>query len=56
MRVPAWLARLMLGKLADTLLLSSIRPVPKVLIESRFEFKYSNLEGALRNILTGQNQ
>lgn len=54
MRVPGWLARGMLGKLADSLLLSSIRAVPKVLVESGFVFNFPQPEGALRNILLDQ--
>ena len=49
--LPAFMARLVLGEMADELLLSSIHVKPKVLSESGYEFKYADLEGALRHLL-----
>jgi uncharacterized protein (TIGR01777 family) len=49
--VPAPAARLALGKMADELLLASIRVEPRALLESGFEFDQPELEGALRHAL-----
>jgi uncharacterized protein len=49
--VPAVGARLAFGKMADELLLASIRVEPKALLESGFEFQQPRLEGALRRAL-----
>lgn len=51
MPLPAFAARLMLGEMADALLLASARIVPRRLIESGFRFSYPELEGALRHVL-----
>jgi uncharacterized protein len=49
--VPAPAARLMLGELADELLLASARMQPAKLEETGYEFRYPELEGALRHLL-----
>jgi len=49
--IPAPVARIMLGKLADALLLSSIRAEPGVLLDSGFVFDYPELKQALTEIL-----
>lgn len=49
--LPAWLARLALGEMADELLLASIRAKPARLVETGYEFAYPELEGALRHLL-----
>ena len=51
LRLPAALAHLMLGEMADDLLLASIRAVPKKLQKSGFAFQYPDLRSALRHIL-----
>lgn len=48
---PAPLLRLLLGQMADELLLASCRAVPSRLLEHGFEFRYSELEPALRRLL-----
>jgi uncharacterized protein (TIGR01777 family) len=48
---PAFGLRLMLGEMADALLLSSQRVVPQKLLDSRFSFRYAELEAALRRAL-----
>ena len=50
--VPAFAARLAFGEMADATLLSSQRAEPARLKESGFVFKYPDLEGALRHVLT----
>lgn len=45
--VPAWLLRLVLGEMADELLLSSARVVPKKLIEAGFQFDQTTITDAL---------
>lgn len=46
--VPALALRLLLGEMADALLLSSVRAVPKKLQNSGFTFSYPNLYEALQ--------
>ena len=49
--VPAFVLRLTLGEMADKLILSGQRALPKRLLEAGFKFKYDNVEGALSAIL-----
>jgi uncharacterized protein (TIGR01777 family) len=49
--LPAFVARLALGEMADELLLSSARVVPQKLEVSRYRFKHAILEEALRDLL-----
>jgi uncharacterized protein (TIGR01777 family) len=49
--VPAVAARLLLGEMADALLLSSARVLPRKLEASGYEFRYAALEHALRHLL-----
>jgi uncharacterized protein (TIGR01777 family) len=49
--LPAFMARLMLGEMADALLLSSQRVEPTKLLASGFTFRHTNLEETLRRIL-----
>jgi uncharacterized protein (TIGR01777 family) len=49
--LPAPAARLMLGEVADALLLASQRIEPAKLKETGYEFRYPELEGALRHLL-----
>jgi uncharacterized protein (TIGR01777 family) len=46
--MPAFAARLAFGEMADEMLLSSQYVVPKRLNDAGYEFKYPELEGALR--------
>jgi uncharacterized protein len=48
---PAFGVRLVLGELADALILNGQRAVPKRLLERGFKFKYATLEAALRDVL-----
>jgi len=52
--LPGFAARLALGEMADDLLLSSARIEPARLSASGYQFKHSELEGALRELL-GKN-
>jgi uncharacterized protein len=45
---PAFALRLILGEMADALVLSSQRVVPEKLTQHRFQFQYADLESALR--------
>ena len=47
--IPAFAARILLGEMADELLLASARVVPTALKKSGFEFQYPNLEDALKH-------
>jgi uncharacterized protein (TIGR01777 family) len=53
--VPAWMMRLMLGEMADELLLASTRVEPVKLVASGYQFRHPDLEGALRHAL-GRDQ
>ncbi len=48
---PAFALRLMLGEMADALLLSSQRVVPQKLMDARFSFRFTELESALKRAL-----
>jgi hypothetical protein len=49
--VPKFAARMAFGEVADALLLSSARVEPLRLKEAGYQFKYPQLEGALRHVL-----
>jgi len=49
--LPAFVARLAFGEMADALLLASTRVVPERLLASGYAFRYPELEGALRHLL-----
>jgi uncharacterized protein (TIGR01777 family) len=49
--LPAFAARILLGKMADELLLSGQRVVPERLSSAGFIFAHPQLEGALRHVL-----
>lgn len=57
---PAWLAlpsfaaRIAFGRMADEMLLSSIKAVPARLAETGFKFSFPTLDGALRTALGKQ--
>jgi uncharacterized protein (TIGR01777 family) len=48
---PALALRLVLGEMADALLLSSTKVEPKVLKDTNYEFSFAGLESALRHML-----
>lgn len=48
-RVPASLLRLLLGEMAQEMLLTSTRAVPKKLLETGYKFRHPEFEGALRH-------
>jgi uncharacterized protein (TIGR01777 family) len=54
MPAPAFALRLMLGEMADSLLLTGQRVVPAKATQSGFTFKYAQLDDALRAIFTRQ--
>lgn len=49
---PAFALKLVLGEMADELLLTSIRAHPKKLIEAGFEFQFPELKTALKEVLS----
>jgi hypothetical protein len=53
-RIPAFMARLLLGQMADEMLLSSTRVTPKVLLESGYKFSDQSLDAVLRNYIEGK--
>ena len=50
--MPAFVAKIMLGEMAESLLLASTRVSSQKLIESGYKFQHRELEGALRHLLT----
>ncbi len=51
--VPAGVLRFLLGEMADELLLTNLRVLPKLLGETGFNFKHAELEHTLRQLLSG---
>ena len=49
--LPAVAARLLFGEMADALLLSSTRVTPKRLLHAGFQFRFRELDAALRHVL-----
>jgi len=49
--LPAFAARLVMGEMAENLLLASTRVEPARLLASGYEFRFPQLEGALRHVL-----
>jgi uncharacterized protein (TIGR01777 family) len=49
--MPAFAARLVLGEMADEMLLASTRVAPRVLLQAGFAFRFPRLETALRSAL-----
>lgn len=50
-RMPAFMARLVLGEMADELLLSSTRATPRKLIDAGYKFRHSELKEAFEYLL-----
>jgi len=50
--MPAFVARLALGEMADEMLLAGARVEPRALSAARFEFAHAQLEPALRHLLS----
>jgi uncharacterized protein (TIGR01777 family) len=50
-RVPSFVLRIVLGEMADALVLGGQKAVPKKLMESGFEFKFGRLQDALKSIV-----
>lgn len=50
--VPAFVLRLLLGEMADALLLSSQRVEPRRLLDTGFTFRFPDFELALRQLLS----
>ncbi len=51
MPMPAFVARLAFGEMANDLLLASTKVAPKKLLESGYSFQYTELENAIKHIL-----
>ncbi|MHC4744536.1 MAG: TIGR01777 family oxidoreductase [Planctomycetota bacterium] len=49
--LPACLLKVLMGLMAQELLLSSLRVLPKRLLQAGYEFKYADSESALKNII-----
>ncbi len=53
--LPAFAARLALGKMADALLLASIRVTPEKLLEAGFQFAHPTIDEGIAGALQGQS-
>jgi uncharacterized protein (TIGR01777 family) len=53
--LPAFMARVLFGEMADELLLSSTRVAPTRLLATHYAFRFPDLEGALRYLLGKAN-
>ncbi len=51
LRLPGWAARLALGEMAEEMLLTGQRVLPRALVASGFRFEVPEIEGALRQAL-----
>jgi len=49
--LPAFVVRLLLGEMADAMLLAGMRVVPRVLLASNYRFLFPDLDGALQYLL-----
>ena len=49
--LPAFAARMVMGEMADELLLASARINPTRLLASGYKFRFPELKGALRHVL-----
>ncbi len=49
--MPAFAAKLALGEMADELLLTSMRVIPRKLADTGYNFRHPQLEGTLRHVL-----
>jgi uncharacterized protein (TIGR01777 family) len=54
-RVPAFVLRLVFGRMADEVLLASQKAIPKRLTEAGFTFQYPQLQAALEAAIRGQD-
>jgi hypothetical protein len=52
MNVPAFVLKIALGEMAESLLLDGQKVIPQKLIDTGFKFQFPKLEGALRDLLT----
>lgn len=48
--IPAFVLKLMLGEMADELLLNGVKVMPKRLLEAGFRFEYETIDSALKDI------
>lgn len=53
--VPEFAVKLMFGEMGETLLLQGARVLPERLLENGFEFKFPNLEEAMKSVLDKKN-
>lgn len=53
-KIPAFMAQMIFGQMADEMLLASTRVTPKLLLEAGFEFKDQSLDAVLKYCVTNQ--
>ncbi len=49
--MPAFVVKLLFGQMGEELLIAGKRVVPEKLVQAGYEFKYSQLDDALREIV-----
>jgi len=49
--VPAFAIKLLFGEMGETLLLQGTRVLPKKLADANFDFQFTNLEEAMKDVL-----
>ncbi|MDW7681279.1 MAG: DUF1731 domain-containing protein, partial [bacterium] len=54
--VPRLFLKVMLGEIADELILVSQRATPKKMLQTGFSFKYAHLSDAFQNIYYGSDE
>jgi hypothetical protein len=54
LRIPAFIARILFGQMADEMLLSSTRVTPKILLQSGYKFSDQSLDAVLHNCIEGK--
>ena len=54
LNISEWTLRLLVGQIADELMLSSTKLIPQVLLDSGYQFKYPELKNALEAELFGE--
>lgn len=56
LRIPAFILKLMLGEMADELLLNGLKVIPKRLLDAGFRFQFETIESALKNLLNSKSK
>lgn len=55
-QVPAFAARLAMGEMADEMILTGARVLPRKLLDSGYAFRFPEIAGAIERALSGRNE